>query len=203
MNMINAAGLWHNGSAQDLRLDGPLTRTVRIPFHKGRLALLAFAGLAAAVICIAILVFAALGKFPGPVRASNFFGPAIGVVFGIFGWLRGMSRLQNSDDGLIVGPRGLSIQTDALGRRIGLIPWQAIARFEQRKHKGRPYIAVHLRDQDRLLPERGAFGRLAYRMRAQISGSPVTIASRWLRISTNDLAALLQRYLEHHGRNDA
>jgi len=190
---------WQNRTAEGVRVDRSITGSVSIPVHKRRLALQALASLAVTVFCLGSVLFGVLGKIPGETNPWHFVGTGFGAIGGLYGWLRGIWRLQNADAGLIVAPRGLTILAEQPGRRIGLIPWSAVLRFESRKRKGQPYVAVHLHEPRRLLAQRGPFRDLLYLLRSRLSGSPVTISPQLLRISPGDLETLLRRYLAHYG----
>ena len=177
-----------------IMVSSPARATVRIPMHRRRLAFKAVAAFATVIFCCGLLLLNALGKLPAA-KPWHFAGAAIALASGLSAWLRATARLQDSEAGLIVAPGGLTIRSEHLGRRIGRIPWSAIAGFKPGKHNGRTYIAVLMRDPARWLADLGLLGGLLYRLRARVSGSAVVISTYWLDMEPGDLEALLAGYL--------
>ena len=177
----------------DMRLDLPIDATIRVPLDKRRLGMQVLAGVFVTLVTTTVLILMALGIL----HRNNDWqlaGTCIALAGAISGALRGMRRLQDPDPGLIVGPRGLRMRSNDSALQAETIPWNAIRSLEMHGKRGRPYIALHLREPQRYAPPASAFNWLGRRIR----GDALAISPQWLRIGLPDLEALLRRYLEHY-----
>jgi hypothetical protein len=176
----------------------PARATLRIPLHHGHLALKAGAALVVLLGCCGVLVLKGMGKL-SPELPWQLASTGIALAAAVYAMLKAIARLQDGDPGLIVAPDGLTIRTENPGRRMGRIPWRAIAGFTTRRHKGHVHIEVQLRDPARCLADDGRpFGSMLHRLRAHVGGGKVVITPFWLRIENAKLEALLAGYLARY-----
>jgi hypothetical protein len=178
-------------------------RSERIPLHKGRILAKTISGLLVTIASGIALVLGVLGTLRHYGDVSQQIALTIALLGGLAAMLRGISQLQNGEPGLIVGPRGLTIHAGDVGT-LGPIPWSAVSKLETKRHSGRPYVAVQLREPGRFLPDPGLLGQLLGALNRRMSSGAVTISPQWLQIAPKDLDALLQRYFERYrGGNPA
>jgi hypothetical protein len=199
-----AARIAHRRTPADVRLDLPIEATIHVPLDRRRIAMQTLVGLVVTLLTTTWLILMALGSVQGdswqvmlPVHQSNGWqlaGTCIALAGAISAALRGMRRLQDPEPGLVVGPRGLRVRSGESTLQSETIPWSAIRAVETRGQRGRPYIALQLREPQRYAPPASVFNWPGRRLR----GDALAISPQFLRIGLPDLEALLRRYFEHY-----
>ena len=175
--------------------------TIRIEHDRKRLALAALAsGLAALVVPGVFIV-----GHPHPVRIAPEWTLAplcVAVLIAAAGFVRSLIRLQDGDPALVVSPRGLDFRPYLLGE-IVRIPWKAIRGFKSRRYKQQRFIVFQVDDIDRYAPRVGLAGFLRRVGRRRLGADQISFSTPMSKPAWKDLEAVLQGYLEQHGRPGA
>jgi hypothetical protein len=186
--------------SENVPVDTSTDATVKVPLHRGRIAW-------RLISCIAAILASAYTLITSAINVSDHEvfiyteGWRIGVtsfvlVVSAFAALKEFARLQSLDPGLIVGPTGIVINSEAsrwVSRRIA---WSSIAAIEDnRLVKGKPGVGVKLRDDVNFHDDAGFFGNLL----SKGGGLYIAISPQSLMITSEELRSLLKRYFDVHG----
>jgi hypothetical protein len=185
--------------SENVPIDTSTEATVKVPLHRGRIAW-------RLISCIAAILASAYTLITSAINISDHEvfvyaeGWRIGVtsfvlVVSAFAALKEFARLQSLDPGLIVGPTGIVINSEAsrwVSRRIA---WSSIASIDNRLVKGKSGVGVKLRDDVNFYDDASFFGNLFSRG----GGLYVPISQQSLMISSEELRSLLKRYFDVYG----
>ncbi len=186
--------------SENVPIDTSTDATVKVPLHRGRIAW-------RLISCIAAILASAYTLITTAIHISDHdvliyaVGWRIGVtsfvlVVSAFAALKEFARLQSLDPGLIVGPTGIVINSEAsrwVSRRIA---WSSIAAIEDnRLVKGKPGVGVKLRDDVNFHDDAGFFGNLL----SKGGGLYIAISPQSLLITSEELRSLLKRYFDVYG----
>ncbi len=239
---MNVTSLFNTTTSSDVRIDGPIASTVRIPLHRGRIVWRLLCAIAVILFSAYALIHQALDYVPrrdaGPVvtigqqelrnvpadkreiaataaeyvgtvqkytrdygREWRMFVTVAALLTAVFAVFREMARLQSMEAGMIVAPSGVTINSEATHRIAKRIEWSDISAIADRNYKGRPGVAITLRDPERFLDGGTFFSGLVRKS----GDARLVVAPGSLQISKDDLKTLLTRYHAEYGsmRSDA
>jgi hypothetical protein len=151
-----------------------------------------------------LLFVAGFGMFAAPLLGLAFppdwqrRGFAISlIVSGAVATLRHLRALQDSQAVVVIGPKGLSINT--FDCKLANIAWPDIVKFEARKFGHRPYISVGLRDPRKYHVQTGWLRELLRRLDVRVTGSAVRINPLGVAMPFDELLRTLRAYRERYG----
>jgi hypothetical protein len=172
--------------------------TIRIEHDRKRLALAALASGLAALLVPGVFIVGHLH----PVRTAPEWTLAplcVAVLIAAVGFVRSLIRLQDGDPALVVSTRGVDFRPYLLGE-IVRIPWTAIRGFKSRRYKQQRFIVFQVDDIDRYAPRVGLAGFLRRIGKRRLGADQISFSTPMAKSAWEDLEAVLQRYLEQHGR---
>jgi hypothetical protein len=175
--------------------------TVRIEHDRKRLAMAALAS-GIATLIVPSMFFAGVLHPPRMATEWTLALLAVAVLVAVVGFVRSIVRLQDGDPALVLSPRGLDFRPSVFGE-IVRIPWTAIRGFKSRSYKQQRFIVFHVDDIDRYAPRIGFAGFLLRIGRRQLDADRISFSTPMAKSAWKDLEALLQRYLDQHGRPGA
>ena len=121
------------------------------------------------------------------------------LVFTIFG-VYGIKKLFDRKPGLILNSLGITDNSSAAS--VGFIPWSDVEGFNVYGVRRSSFLVLLIREPEKYLNSSSLSKRLLNKSNFKMYGSPITIASAALSISSGDLRTLLERYLTKYGEFD-
>jgi hypothetical protein len=168
---------------------------VEIPVSKAKLAWLLLSGILMTV--ASALVFL---RHPSTDYALwlHIVTGACAFLFFAFASVRIIQKLVAVEPGLRISPRGIS--GDVIRPRDDTLPWSAIVSVDESARHRQRFVTLKLDDPDAYIA-RGFDGLAASVMKAsvRITGSPINISARTLKISHAGLLQLMRNYFDRYG----
>ena len=147
---------------------------------------------------VGAVAFVALGAVMLSLSSQPLFvrvcGGASVAFFGLIA-VYSIRRLRRPRIGLTLTPDGLVDQSSAVSA--GLVPWREVTRLGEWSMSGTRCLILHVRDPAPYLARGNLLQRMAKRANHRMVGSPIAVASTTLAIGFDELARLVQTYLEH------
>lgn len=119
------------------------------------------------------------------------------VTFGVF-FCFGMFKIFDRSPGLVINSSG--ILDNSSGLSVGLIDWDDIEGFSERKMHSQRILTVHVRNPDKYLKRGNFLQRKANRANLRMAGSPIQISAITIRTDFDALNRICQSYLDRYGQ---
>ncbi len=113
------------------------------------------------------------------------------VFFGLAG-LYAARKLFDKKPGLVLSPSGILDNSSAVSA--GLLPWNEITGTEVVRIQKHKLLVITVKDPERYIERGGRLRRALNRANYRMVGSPISISSNALRISFDELVALVRQY---------
>lgn len=112
-----------------------------------------------------------------------------GIVFFGAAFVYGVRTLRDRRPGFVVGPDGFEDRSSAVA--VGFVPWTDVRELAVMRLSGQRFIAVRVANPATYVERGSAWQRVARKANIRLCGTPITISTNTLRISTDELVQLL------------
>lgn len=168
-----------------------------IPLSKKKIVLLmlgalGFVALGAWVLAVADEI---PRRDPAVLRAAGI----VAIVFFGFASVYALRKLFDAAPGLIINSRGIVDNSSAIAA--GLIPWEQITELTVTTVQSQRLLTIHVRSPDLFLTQGNFMRRMAAKVNYKHYGSPVQISANALKVSFDELLALVRHHFETHRRS--
>lgn len=163
---------------------------LEIPRSRGKLALLVLGAAAFVALCGWMLTLD-----DSKISALHQVVAVVGVAFFGLALLYGLRALFDPRPGLVVRGDGFEDRSSPVA--VGFVPWREVTAIEIYKLSVRGaserVLVVKVRDPAPYAARGGALARMARRENLRMVGSPITLSSKSLRISLDELARIFEQ----------
>lgn len=120
----------------------------------------------------------------------------VGVVFFGLCAVVAIIKLLDHTPGLTLSCEGLT--DNASGVSAGFVPWTEITAIQEYKIQGQKFVSILVENPEKYVNRGNALKRLANRANLKLSGTPINITANTLKISHQNLLAIIEKYFCHY-----
>jgi hypothetical protein len=149
----------------------------------------------ATLLLIAALIFVAIGMWLILMPQASFVSKALGgvgiVFFGACGVVA-FKKLMQRGAGLIISAKGVHDQSS--GTSAGFVPWKDVSAVQSSFVSGQKFVSLMLHDAQEYAQRGNALQQRLAQLNMSLVGTSINISANTLKISFDELLALLQSY---------